>query len=246
MPLQISQETRDLVDWSREAEAIGARDPQTVRWLRLFGANSKLIGCPVLAYPGTFTDISPGQSSPLLAIREILLHNPGEEAKQAQRTLIDWFFKEYLNGRCVVQERADLKLLNNKAFISSFEEIVAELSKARFVVSTRLHAGMLALAFGRPVVFIAHDTRVASFCEMIGMKPYGLTSDGLKEAVEAVKRIEHGDLSQFELAAERVPVFMRRLQEFLGEEMRGSGANAMRHPYRALTMLRRARTRLLK
>ena len=246
VPLRICRETTDLVEWSRGGSSIGVRDPQTVRWLKLFGVNSELVGCPVLAYPDTFTDISIGKNTPVLAIREILLHNPGEGPKQAQQDLIDWFFEKYPDGRSVVQSPEDLKLVHDRPIVSTFEEIIEELSRARFVVSTRLHAGMLALAFGRPVVFLAHDTRVASFCEMIGVKAYPLTSEGLRNALKAAQRIDRGDLSELKPAVERVRLLVRRLHEFLNEEITGSRENVMRHPSRALTALRRARARLLE
>jgi hypothetical protein len=241
MPLRVSKETKDLIKWSRGAEAIGVRDPQTSRWLGLFGVNSELIGCPVLAYPDTFTDVTLGQSKPLLAIREILLHNTEEESAAAQRTLTDWFFKEYPSGACVVQEPADLKMLKGKAIVTDFREIVTELSKARLVLSTRLHAGMLALAFGRPVVFLAHDTRVESFCDMIGLKSYKLTFDGLSEVVKAVKRVENGDLSEFKPVVERLPALMRALHSFLREEITGAQTKRMQHPNWTSTMLLRKR-----
>jgi len=245
MPLKVCRETRDLIEWSRKADAIGARDPQTVEWLKLFGANSELIGCPVLAYPDTFPGISLGEGRPLLAIREILMHNPDEESKPAQRTLVNWFFKEYPNGSCVVQERADLSLLSGKQTITDFEEIIQELSKARFVVSTRLHAGMMALAFGRPVIFIAPDTRVESFCDMMGIRSHSLTFNGLTRAVEAARRIERGDLSQLGPVTDRLDVFVRRLHYFLEQQMTGARTKKMRQPSIAVTLLRQARARLL-
>jgi hypothetical protein len=177
---------------------------------------------------------------------EILHHNPGEQAKLAQCNLVDWFFKEFSDGAGVTQSPKDLGLVTDKPIITEFQQIVAELSRARLVVSTRLHAGMLALAFGRPVVFIAHDTRVASFCEMIGVKPYRLSFDGLAEPIQATRRIVSGDLSGFEAANERLPILMRRLQEWLEEVLAGTRASGMRHPNRAFTFLLKAKTRLVQ
>ena len=84
-----------------------------------------------MAYPGTSTRISQGQGRPLLAVREILLHNPGEQAKLAQGNLVDWFFKEFPDGAGVAQSPEDLGLLTDKPIIAEFQQIVAELSRAR-------------------------------------------------------------------------------------------------------------------
>jgi hypothetical protein len=41
----------------------------------------------------------------------------------------------------------------------------------------RLHAGMLAVANGVPALFIGHDTRTYSFCEMMGLECIELFAD---------------------------------------------------------------------
>jgi hypothetical protein len=245
MPVSICQETRKLLKWSRKAQAIGVRDPRTLQWLRLFGVNSELVGCPVLAYPDEVTKISLGENDPVLAIREVLLHHPREESQSAQHRLIDWFFTEHATGSCIAQERADLTALQNRPTITDYDEITAALARARFVVSTRLHAGMLALAFGRPVVFLAHDSRVESFCEMIGLKSYRLTFEGISEAADAAYRIDGGDLSDFKLAMQRLPLLRNIIQEFLRDVMIGTRAK-MRHPSLTLAIFLRARTRFLE
>lgn len=216
-PREICEETNELVNWSRGAEAIGVRDPHTARWLKERGVHSELVGCPVLGYTKTFSGVALGEGKPVLAVRQILLHSPGEEAAATQRVMIDWFFKEYPDGICVVQEPADLSLLEGKPVVTDFEEIVHVLSQARFVLSGRLHAGMLALTLGRPAVFLAHDTRVASFCEMVGLPSRKLNCEGLREAIHAIQTIERGDLTEFHLAVTRIPLFRKRLDLFWGD-----------------------------
>ncbi len=212
---EICQETIELINWSCGAKAIGVRDPQTVRWLKEFGVQSELIGCPVLAYADAFSHIAAGEGKPVLAVRQILLHGPGKETEEAQRAMIDWFFKEYPEGICVVQEPADISLLEGKPVVTDFYDIVQVLSQAQFVLSARLHAGMIALSFGRPVVFLAHDTRVASFCEMIGLPWRKLSFNGLEEATRAIQTIKGGDLSEFKSAVVNIPLFREKLERFL-------------------------------
>lgn len=214
-PKDICPAMKELIKWARGAEGIGVRDPQTVSWLNSFGIESKLIGCPVLAYADTFPKIASGEGQPILAVRKLLLHNPGDEAATAQRIMIDWFFKENPEGVCVVQEPADLQLLEGRPILTELHEIIQALSQARFVLTTRLHAGMLALSLGRPAVFLAHDTRVASFCEMVGLPLRKLSFEGLNEAIGAIRAIEQGDLTEFNGAIECIPIFRERLERFL-------------------------------
>lgn len=244
MSFRVSKETRELVQWAREAEAIGARDPQTVRWLRLLGVRSELVGCPVLAYPDAFTGFSQGDGRPVLAMRAMLLHTLREEPRAAQRTLIEWFFREYPDGACVVQEHPDLELIGGKPSIRDFNMMVRALSCARFVISTRLHAGMMALAFGRPVVFLAHDTRVASFCDMLGIRSHALSRDGLGKAISSVKSLEAGDLSEMGPALKRVPTIRGHLNAFMAEltggqtRTRKQGRESLASPSRVIALIR--------
>jgi hypothetical protein len=205
----------ELISWAAGAEGLGVRDPQTVRWLSSFYIDSELIGCPVLAYADSFSQITPGEGRPVLAVREILLHSPGEEAQAAQRVMIDWFFEKYPDGVAIAQEPADLKLLKGRPILTRFEDIIEALAQARFVFTARLHAGMIALSFGRPAVFLAHDTRVASFCEMIGLPMRELSFAGLAESIKAIHTIERGDLDEFQESVPQILYFRQRLEEFL-------------------------------
>lgn len=214
-PRDIGPLVKELIKWTFGAEGVGVRDPQTLSWLSSFGIESKLIGCPVLAYAESFSKIAGGEGRPVLAVRKLLLHDPGDEAAAAQRVMIDWFFKEYPEGVCVVQEPADLQLLEGRPALTELDEIIQALSHARFVLTTRLHTGMLALSLGRPAVFLAHDTRVASFCEMLGLPLQTLSFEGLKQAIGAIQAIERGDLAKFSKAAEHMPIFRERLEHFL-------------------------------
>jgi glycosyltransferase involved in cell wall biosynthesis len=214
-PQEVCPPMVELISWAAGAEGLGVRDPQTVRWLSLFYIDSELIGCPVLAYADSFSQITPGEGRPVLAVREILLHSPGEEAQAAQRVMIDWFFEKYPDGVAIAQEPADLKLLEGRPILTRFEDIIEALAQARFVFTARLHAGMIALSFGRPAVFLAHDTRVASFCEMIGLPTRELSFAGLAESIKAIHTIERGDLGEFQESVPQILYFRQRLEEFL-------------------------------
>ncbi|MEW6002593.1 MAG: glycosyltransferase, partial [Nitrospirota bacterium] len=212
---QISRETQDLIDWTRGAKGIGVRDPRTEGWLAYFGVPSELIGCPVLAYPENFDGLSPGKEKPVLAVRKILLHGAEKEVLSAQDFLVEEFFKEYPRGVSIIQEPADLLSLEGKPRIREFEEIKAALSDALFTISTRLHAGMFSVSCGRPSIFLSHDSRVASFCDMLKLPLRRLTTEDVEKAFEAAKNIEKGDLSELDGASHLIPFYRNRLEDYL-------------------------------
>jgi len=72
------------------------------------------------------------------------------------------------------------------------------------VLAMRLHAGMLALATGVPAVWVGHDTRTYSFCQMMGLEWTELFSqDSARECISRVRCILEGDVSSFAVTATR-------------------------------------------
>ena len=57
---------------------------------------------------------------------------------------------------------------------------------------------MLALANGVPAVFVGHDTRTYSFCDLMGLDYVELFSDGAADvATRRIRKILEGDASEF-------------------------------------------------
>lgn len=212
----ISRETNDLLVWSKRAEGIGVRDPQTKAWLTYHKVRSDLIGCPVLAYPEIFGGFMPGKEKPVLAVSKILLHVVGEEASKAQELLVDRFFEKYLDGIGIAQSTPDLPLLEGKHTVKTIQDIAQCLSRACFVVSARLHSGMFALAQGRPAIIISHDSRAASFCDMLNLPVRRLTPVGVIDALDAAGRIERGDISEFDAATQLITRYRKKMEDYVG------------------------------
>ncbi len=211
----ISPEIRDLLIWAKGAEGIGVRDPRTGAWLASHGVSAELIGCPVLAYPENFDGFTPGMQNPVLAVSKILLHVVGEEASKAQHLLVDRFFEEYPDGINIVQSDPDLLLLEGKQTVRDIQDIVQSLLSARFVVSVRLHSGMFALAHGRPAVILSHDSRAASFCDMLNLPIRQMTREGVTGAFDSIRAIEKGDLAEFETATQLIPQYRGKLEDYV-------------------------------
>ena len=93
-----------------------------------------------------------------------------------------------------------LQLENVTIFRGKNEAEYIELyTDARSVIlASRLHAGMLALANGVPAVFVGHDTRTYSFCEMMGIDSIELFSDGAaQQALSHLRAVLSGDVDAF-------------------------------------------------
>ena len=58
----------------------------------------------------------------------------------------------------------------------SHEVLVENIKSASRTIGFRLHFGMLGLSYGKPATLIATDTRVSSFCEMMGITYHDIHS----------------------------------------------------------------------
>ncbi|HWR57697.1 MAG TPA: polysaccharide pyruvyl transferase family protein, partial [Thermodesulfovibrionales bacterium] len=212
----ISREIHDLLVWAKGAEGIGVRDPRSMAWLASHKAGSELIGCPVLAYPEDFSGFMLGEGKPVLAVSKILLHVAGKEASKAQGLLVDRFFEKYPDGIGIAQSTPDLPLLEGRQTVKAIQEIVQCLSQACFVVSARLHSGMFALANGRPAIIISHDSRAASFCDMLSLPVRRLTAEGVIDALNTVRAIERGDFAEFDSATRLILLYRKKMESYVG------------------------------
>jgi hypothetical protein len=84
------------------------------------------------------------------------------------------------------------------------------------VLGSRLHAGICALAQGVPTIFVGHDTRTYSFCDLMGLEYVELfDADAAERAIERVGRIAGGDVGEFSKLGERYQDLRVRMREVL-------------------------------
>jgi polysaccharide pyruvyl transferase WcaK-like protein len=189
----------------------GVRDPHSEEVVKRIGiSNVRLTGCPVLFWVG-------GESLPpiqalrrrrvLITARNWLMHRDPDNVDHPVQVAV---LRGILAGlpaeqiRFVIHEDFDTRLVSllslprGAVFHSdNFEDYVRLYSDpANVILAMRLHAGMLGLANGLPVVFVGHDTRTYSFCGMLGIPCVELFSENcVSECLSRLGRILDGDVS---------------------------------------------------
>jgi len=86
----------------------------------------------------------------------------------------------------------------------TLEQLCKSIGGFDLVISTRMHSGILAKSFGRPLIAVGWDEKVRGFCEMVGI---GDDYIGIEECrgellVEKVRRLFDADLVQPDRIAE--------------------------------------------
>lgn len=158
-----------------------ARDPLTVKFLTSIGIrNTVLTGCPVLFHAGREPDFAPRPDGGLhLSIRAQLLQVDKSLIAKEARTL-DTICREH-KPAIVIQGPSDLKLafemVRKYGLDCIFDEdwhtapYAAAVQRPGRTIGFRLHYGMLGLSYGTAASFVATDSRVSSFCDMMRL-PY--------------------------------------------------------------------------
>jgi len=158
-----------------------ARDPLTVKFLASIGIrNTALTGCPVLFHSGREPEFTRRPSGELhLSIRAHLLQVDKSLINKEARTL-DAICREH-KPTIVIQGPSDLKLafemVKKYGLDCIFDEdwhtapYAAAAKRAGRTIGFRLHYGMLGLSYGTAATFVATDSRVSSFCDMMHL-PY--------------------------------------------------------------------------
>jgi polysaccharide pyruvyl transferase WcaK-like protein len=156
------------------------RDPAGLEFLRSIGIrNAELTGCPVLFHAGRAPRFGRGPGGKLhVSIRAYLLKVDRSLVEREARTL-DAICRRF-EPVLVVQGPEDLGLafdLVKKYSLDcvfdkewSHEPFVEAVRRSSRTVGYRLHFGMLGLSHGIPASFMGTDTRISSFCDMMGLR----------------------------------------------------------------------------
>jgi polysaccharide pyruvyl transferase WcaK-like protein len=207
------------------------RDPHTAAVVRGVGVENFIqTGCPVLfwARGATLPAVQAAKRTRLvITARNWLMHRWPDNVDhpvqiQFLRTILDSFPREQMTF--VIHEEYDqrlVSLLNIPAEMVFRSEQADDYQRlytdsANVVLASRLHAGMLAVANGVPTVFVGHDSRAYSFCEMMDLDCVELFSE--TSALDAVKRLRQildGDVTYAARMQPRFQELRLRMTEFL-------------------------------
>ena len=157
-----------------------ARDRATVRFLHSIGVrNVVLTACPVL-FHGLRTPLFDGSGEgATVSPRARLLHTQGKFDGRQMESL-HWLCRRY-RPLLILQSPWDLPMAEELARQYGLETrydpewqaplYVERVRQQAWTAGFRLHFGMLSLSYGKPAHFVAHDSRVSEFCELMDL-PY--------------------------------------------------------------------------
>ncbi len=212
--------------------ALGSvRDPYTATVVANAGVdNFVLTGCSVLFWAGrrVLPEIQPiPRQRIIVTARNWLMHRwPDNVDHPVQLEFLRCVLKSFPTEQLVfaVHEKFDanliepLKIPQQIVFRSAQPRDYVDLytNQNHIVLASRLHAGMLALSNGVPAVFVGHDTRTYSFCQMLGLTYVELFSDSCADkCVTALQELLHGGVACFAPTHASFARLRRNMDEFL-------------------------------
>ena len=228
----LSQQSATMIRALHDHCEVGSvRDPHTAGIVSSAGVkNFKLTGCPVLfwAHAGELPAVRPmPRSRIVVTARNWLMHRwPDAVDHPVQREFLRRVFDSFPADQMVyaIHEDYDERLVEaldipgSSVFQSdrAADYVPLYTNPENLVMAMRLHAGMLALANGSPAVFIGHDTRTYSFCQMMGLDYVELFSDNSsEECVRRMRQILESDVSSFAATAARFRELRQEMKSFL-------------------------------
>lgn len=239
--LQVSPQTRAMIQaLHARCRMGGVRDPHTANVVRAVGVeNFILTGCPVLfwARRDELPEIRPVKCDRLvITARNWLMHRwPDNVDHPVQlrflREILGSFPREQLifviheeyDERLVAALEIPRSIVFRSRQASDYLRLYTD--PANVVLAMRLHAGMLAVANGVPAVFVGHDSRTYSFCEMIGLDYVELfAAASAMDCVNRLRRALDGDVAY----AARLPAKFRELRSRMNEFLRLNNLPAFR------------------
>ena len=180
----------------RRCKFSSVRDRASLRFLNSIGVNNVMLtGCPVFFHalnPPDFANVPIG--TPVVSLRARLLHvESGHESKQ--RDTLDELCRRY-RPRLVIQspyDRAIAEELSDKFDLEMIESntwqaapYISAIAEQSWTAGFRLHYGMLSLAHGKLAWFVAHDSRVSEFCDLVGLPYFDIRSLDLNSMVAQI------------------------------------------------------------
>ena len=229
---EVSRGTRRMIrGLHRRCELGSVRDPHAAEVVERAGvSNAVLTGCPVLHWSGldALPEVRPEAGRRIVVTaRNWLMHRePDNVDNPVQTEFLTRVLDELPSDRVVfaVHEELDERLVTALGIPPS--QVVSSLEPEEYirlysdpgnvVLAGRLHAGMLALANGAPAIFVGHDSRTWSFCDMVGLEPVDLFGqDAAGRAVGRTLRVLEGDVEEFQPVYARYRVLRPVMKRFL-------------------------------
>jgi polysaccharide pyruvyl transferase WcaK-like protein len=228
----VSRTTREMIHALHASCVVGSvRDPFSAEVVAGAGVTNVLVtGCPVLfwAQRDELAVPRPGKRRRIVVTaRNWLMHRwPDNVDHPVQLRLLETVIRGFRAEEIVfaVHEDFDERLVERLNLLPANvvrggrpEDFVRIYSDPQNVVlALRLHAGMIAVANGVPAIFVGHDTRTHSFCEMMGLRAVEMFAENAAaECLTRLRRILEGDVSEFVSPAAPFRTLRSTMHEFL-------------------------------
>ena len=160
-PSEVKQET---IDYLKKHEPIGCRDHSTERFLRARGVDAYFSACLTLTLGKSYKNISyKNDNAPIIFCDYEFGKYP--EIDKVIKSLKNYNFSDAVNTTSVI----DSTNLNDTELLKIAHELLGKYSKARLVVTSRIHCALPCLAMGTPVIFVKshYDKRFDGITELL-------------------------------------------------------------------------------
>jgi polysaccharide pyruvyl transferase WcaK-like protein len=229
--VKVSRTARRMIRLLHEQCEVGSvRDPHSAEVVSRCGVrNYSLTGCAVMQWslqPSLPVLTSRPRSKLIVTARNWLMHREPHNVDDPTQILLLKQVIDSFDGEIIyaVHEPFDRNLISPlglsqaEVFETDDPDKYLELysDPDALVLGSRLHAGICALAQGVPTIFVGHDTRTYSFCDLMGLEYVELfDADAAERAIERVGRIAGGDVGEFSKLGERYQDLRVRMREVL-------------------------------
>jgi len=145
---------RKLVDYYKQFEPIGCRDLKTKQYFDAIGVKTYFSNCLTLTLENKFTE----RNDDILLVDPFRYNYTKEYRKFLMENMVP---KKYRDAVKIVGHRYYKKMSVEEKFAEA-ERLIDMYSKAKLVITSRIHAALPCLALGTPVYFVDagyHSTR---------------------------------------------------------------------------------------
>ena len=234
--IDVSVETRQMIRaFHSRCVTGGVRDPHSAQVVARAGVdNAILTGCPVLFWSQQ-ESLPEASDVPrrrlVLTARNWLMHRwPDAVNHPTQIELLRRILEAFAGTEIVFSIHEDwdeqlvetLSIPRESVFRSSSPADYVDLytNPENVVFAMRLHAGMLAFGNGVPTLFVGHDTRTYSFCQMMGLPYIELFDESCADAcIASLERLLAGEWEVPREAGERYRELHAAMGAFLRANM---------------------------
>lgn len=172
--------SEELFSYYKKHEPIGCRDKATVENFRSIGIDAYFSGCLTLTLNNPYSD---AEREGYVVIVDAHLGDAGSYPPSTPELLHKLVPASIIKNAILIEQEVSSKYNNNYVYKTNKAIGLLELySKARLVITTRLHCALPCLALGTPVVFMHQsyetDKRFDGYREILkGFSPSAVSAD---------------------------------------------------------------------